>query len=58
MSGGVIMARDEGTPLGGPLSPILANVLLDEVDQALTKRGHRFARMPTIATFTSQSEGW
>ncbi len=52
------MARDEGTPLGGPLSPILANVLLDEVDQALTKRGHRFARMPTIATFTSQSEGW
>lgn len=44
MLGGVVMARDEGTPQGGPLSPLLANVLLDEVDQALTKRGHRFAR--------------
>ncbi|MDY9198233.1 reverse transcriptase domain-containing protein [Escherichia coli] len=38
------MARDEGTPQGGPLSPLLANVLLDEVDRALQQRGHRFAR--------------
>jgi len=41
---GVVMARDEGTPQGGPLSPLLANVLLDEVDRALQQRGHRFAR--------------
>ena len=44
MANGVVMARDEGTPQGGPLSPLLANVLLDEVDQALTQHGHRFAR--------------
>ena len=36
--------RFEGTPQGGPLSPLLANVLLDEVDRALEKRGHRFVR--------------
>ena len=41
---GVVMARDEGTPQGGPLSPLLANVLLDEVERALQQRGHRFAR--------------
>src|ERR1019366_7566158 len=41
---GVVMGRSEGTPQGGPLSPLLANVLLDEVDKALEKRGHRFAR--------------
>ena len=34
----------EGTPQGGPLSPLLANVLLDEVDRMLERRGHRFAR--------------
>jgi RNA-directed DNA polymerase len=44
MTDGVVMARDEGTPQGGPLSPLLANVLLDEVDRALQQRGHRFAR--------------
>jgi RNA-directed DNA polymerase len=44
MKDGVVLARDEGTPQGGPLSPLLANVLLDEVDRALTQRGHRFAR--------------
>ena len=41
---GVVMARDSGTPQGGPLSPLLANVLLDEVDKELEKRGHAFAR--------------
>lgn len=44
MMNGVVVGRDEGTPQGGPLSPLLANVLLDEVDRALTLRGHRFAR--------------
>lgn len=44
MGGGVIMQRYEGTPQGGPLSPLLANVLLDEVDRALETRGHRFVR--------------
>ena len=44
MADGVVMERHEGTPQGGPLSPLLANVLLDEVDKALEKRGHAFAR--------------
>lgn len=44
MANGVVMDRSEGTPQGGPLSPLLANVLLDEVDQDLQRRGHRFAR--------------
>ena len=41
---GVTLAREEGTPQGGPLSPLLANVLLDEVDKELERRGHVFAR--------------
>jgi RNA-directed DNA polymerase len=44
MEGGVVIRRVEGTPQGGPLSPLLANVLLDEVDRELERRGHRFAR--------------
>ncbi len=44
MGNGVVMERYEGTPQGGPLSPLLANVLLDEVDQELERRGHRFVR--------------
>ena len=41
---GVVMERQEGTPQGGPLSPLLANVLLDEVDKELERRGHAFVR--------------
>jgi group II intron reverse transcriptase/maturase len=41
---GVHSARFEGTPQGGPLSPLLANVLLDEVDRELERRGHKFVR--------------
>jgi RNA-directed DNA polymerase len=44
MVNGMVMERHEGTPQGGPLSPLLANVLLDDVDKALEKRGHRFVR--------------
>ena len=44
MDGGVVMERYEGTPQGGPLSPLLANVLLDEVDRELERRGQRFVR--------------
>ena len=44
MDGGVVSERDEGTPQGGPLSPLLANVLLDEVDRELERRGHCFVR--------------
>jgi len=44
MRQGVVMERYEGTPQGGPLSPLLANLLLDEVDKELEQRGHRFCR--------------
>lgn len=44
MDGGVVMERHQGTPQGGPLSPLLANVLLDEVDKELERRGYCFAR--------------
>jgi RNA-directed DNA polymerase len=44
LADGVVVERHEGTPQGGPLSPLLANALLDEVDKALEKRGLKFAR--------------
>lgn len=44
MDGGVVSERHLGTPQGGPLSPLLANVMLDEVDKALEGRGYNFAR--------------
>lgn len=44
LANGVTTERHEGTPQGGPLSPLLANVLLDEVDKELEKRGHSFVR--------------
>jgi group II intron reverse transcriptase/maturase len=44
MGDGVVQMRTMGTPQGGPLSPLLANVLLDEVDKALERRGHCFVR--------------
>ena len=44
MEGGVTSPRSEGTPQGGPLSPLLSNILLDELDKELEKRCHRFVR--------------
>jgi group II intron reverse transcriptase/maturase len=44
LANGVVMERQEGTPQGGPLSPLLANVLLDDVDKELERRGHQFVR--------------
>ena len=44
MAGGIVSPRSEGTPQGGPLSPLLSNVLLDELDKELERRGHRFVR--------------
>lgn len=44
MQEGVCVARHEGTPQGGPLSPLLANLLLDDLDRELTRRGHAFCR--------------
>jgi RNA-directed DNA polymerase len=44
MEGGLVLPVDEGTPQGGPLSPLLSNLMLDDLDRELTRRGHRFCR--------------
>lgn len=44
MEGGLVSPRTEGTPQGGPLSPLLSNILLDDLDKELERRGHRFVR--------------
>jgi RNA-directed DNA polymerase len=44
MIDGVVVETEEGTPQGGPLSPLLSNIYLDELDKELEKRGHRFCR--------------
>lgn len=44
MTNGVVSATEEGTPQGGPLSPLLSNIVLDELDKELEARGHKFVR--------------
>jgi len=50
MEDGLVRPVDEGTPQGGPLSPLLGNLLLDDLDKELARRGHRFAATRTTAT--------
>ncbi len=50
LDGGLVSQRTEGTPQGGPLSPLLSNILLDDLDKELEKRGQRSAGTPTTAT--------
>ncbi|MDP1858816.1 MAG: group II intron reverse transcriptase/maturase [Gemmatimonadaceae bacterium] len=56
MVSGVVTERHEGTPQGGPLSPLLANVLLDVVDKELERRGHRFVRYADDCNVYVQSQ--
>ncbi len=44
LDNGLFEASEEGTPQGGPLSPLLSNLVLDELDRELERRGHRFVR--------------
>lgn len=56
MQDGVCVQRYEGTPQGGPLSPLLANLLLDELDKELERRGHRFCRYADDCNIYVQSK--
>jgi retron-type reverse transcriptase len=44
MENGLVSSTEEGTPQGGPLSPLLSNLMLDDLDKELQRRGHRFVR--------------
>ncbi len=55
---GVAVRTDEGTPQGGPLSPLLANILLDELDKELERRGHRFVRYADDCRLNHYLRGW
>jgi RNA-directed DNA polymerase len=56
MENGLVSAVDEGTPQGGPLSPLLSNLVLDELDQELERRGHRFVRYADDSNVYVRSE--
>lgn len=56
MEGGVVSPRSEGTPQGSPLSPLLSNIVLDELDKELLTRGHRFVRYADDCSIYVKSE--
>ena len=56
MDGGLVRASDEGTPQGSPLSPLLSNVMLDDLDWELERRGHQFVRYADDVTIYVKSE--
>jgi len=56
MENGLVGPTDEGTPQGGPLSPLLSNLLLDELDRELERRGHRFVRYADDSNIYVRSE--
>jgi len=56
LEAGLVSSTEEGTPQGGPLSPLLSNIVLDELDQELEKRGHKFARYADDCNLYVRSE--
>ena len=56
MEGGIVSARSEGTPQGSPLSPLLSNILLDDLDRELERRGHCFCRYADDCNIYVKSE--
>jgi RNA-directed DNA polymerase len=56
MENGLVSPTDEGTPQGGPLSPLLSNIVLDDLDKELERRGHRFVRYADDCNIYVKSE--
>ena len=56
MDNGVVTESEEGTPQGGPLSPLLSNIVLTELDRKLEERGHRFVRYADDCNIYVKSE--
>ena len=56
MPNGVVVSTEEGAPQGGPLSPLLSNIVLDELDEELSRRGHRFVRYADDCNIYVRSE--
>jgi RNA-directed DNA polymerase len=56
MRGGLVSQREAGTPQGSPLSPLLSNILLDDLDKELERRGHRFCRYADDANIYVRSQ--
>jgi len=56
LEGGLVSPSEEGTPQGGPLSPLLSNIVLDELDQELEERGHAFVRYADDCNIYVRSE--
>ena len=56
LDNGLFEASREGTPQGGPLSPLLSNLVLDELDRELERRGHRFVRYADDCNIYVRSE--
>ena len=56
MEDGLVSQRTEGTPQGSPLSPLLSNIVLNELDKELTSRGHRFVRYADDCSIYAGSE--
>ena len=56
LEGGLVAATEEGTPQGGPLSPLLSNILLTDLDRELERRGHRFVRYADDSNIYVKSE--
>ena len=59
MVNGVVLDSEEGTPQGGPLSPLLSNIMLDDLDKELEKRGHKFVRYADDCNiYVKTRSGW
>jgi len=56
MESGLATVRTEGMPQGSPLSPVLSNILLDELDKELEERGHRFVRYADDCSIYTRTE--